>query len=202
MAKRLNKKVAIIGSLVLAMLIMASIVAILRLSRSPQKYLADAQAALALKEPDYKTAEKAYGMAFAYAKKNIELKIDILFKLSNMYISNNEWPKSAGCWNKVINFDTKNLKARLAILDYNYQIATSGNWMTWKEIESNASELIDKKLDTSPRTYRIKGQALVELVRHGQMTDKDKAIDDAMENLQKASQAEPNNVGGGCCNRL
>jgi tetratricopeptide (TPR) repeat protein len=194
MAKRLNKKVAIIGSLVLAMLIMASIVAILRLSRSPQKYLADAQAALALKEPDYKAAEKAYGMAFAYAKKNIELKIDILFKLADMYISHNEWPKAAGCWNQIINFDTKNLKARLAILDYNYRIATSGNWMTWKEIESNVSEMIDKKLDTSPRMYRLKGQALVELVKHGQMTDKDKAVNDAMENLQKASQTEPNNV--------
>jgi tetratricopeptide (TPR) repeat protein len=194
MAKKLNKKVAIIGSLVLAMLIMVSIVAILRLSRSPQKYLADAQAALALKEPDYKAAEKAYGMAFAYAKKNIDLKVEILFKLADMYINHNEWPKAAGCWNKIINFDTKNLKARLAILDYNYQIAASGNWMIWKEIESNVSDLIEKKLDTSPRMYRIKGQALVELVKHGQMTDKDKAIADAMENLQKASQAEPNNV--------
>ena len=58
MAKKLNKKVAIIGSLVLAMLIMAAIVVMLKLSRNPQKYIADAQAALALTEPDYKTAEK------------------------------------------------------------------------------------------------------------------------------------------------
>lgn len=194
MAKKFNKKVAIIGSLVLALLIVAAIVVILNLSRDPQKYIADAQAALALAEPDYKTAEKAYGQAFAYAKKNIKLKIDILFKLAKMYLDSNEWPKAAGCWNRVINYDTKNIEARLALLDYSYQLATSGNWTVWKDVESNVSELIDKELDTSPRMYRIKGQALVELVRRGQMTDKESTIKDAIENLQKASQDEPNNV--------
>ena len=57
------------------------------MGRNPQKYIADAQAALALAEPDYKTAEKAYGHAFAYAK-DIDLKIDILFKLAKMYLDN------------------------------------------------------------------------------------------------------------------
>jgi len=194
MAKRVNKKVAIIGSLVLALLVMAAIVVILNFSRDPQKYIADAEASLALAEPDYKAAGKAYGQAFVYAKNDIDLKINILFKLADMYINMNEWRKAAGCWNKVIDFDTKNLKARLAMLDYSYQIATSGNWTGWKEVESNVSELIEKQLDTTPRMYRIKGQALVELVKYGQMTDKEKAINDAIENLQKSSQQEPNNV--------
>jgi tetratricopeptide (TPR) repeat protein len=193
MAKRLNKKVAIIGSLVLALLIMAAIVVILKLSRDPQKCIADAQAALALAEPDYKTAEKAYGRAFAYAK-DVNLKIDILFKLAKMYLDSNEWPKAAGCWNRIINYDTKNIKARLALLDYSYQLADAGNWTVWKDVESNVSELIDKELDTSPRMYRIKGQALVDLVKHGQMTDKEAAIKDAIEILQKTNQDEPNNV--------
>ena len=194
MAKRINKKVAIIGSLVLALLIMAAIVVILNFSRDPHKYIADAQAALALAEPDYKAAEKAYGQAFAYAKKDIDLRIDILFKLADMYIDMNEWRKVAGCWNKIINFDTKNIKARLAMLDYSYQLAASGNWTVWKEVESNVSELIEKQLDTTPRMYRIKGQALAELVRYGQKTDKEEAINGAIENLQKSIQQEPNNV--------
>ncbi|MFA5292057.1 MAG: tetratricopeptide repeat protein [Phycisphaerae bacterium] len=193
MAKRLNKKVAIIGSLFLALLILAAIVVVLNLSRDPQKYIKDAQAALALEEPDYKIAEKAYGRAFAYSKKT-ELKIDIMFKLADMYLDMNEWPKAAGCWNKIINFDTKNLKARLAMLDYSYQLANSGNWPAWKEVESNVSELIEKQLDTSPRMYRMKGQALLELVRRGQMTDKEKSINDTIEILQKAIQTEPNNA--------
>ncbi|MDD5010768.1 MAG: tetratricopeptide repeat protein [Phycisphaerae bacterium] len=194
MAKKVNKKVAIIGSVILALLIMAAIVVILNFSRDPQKYIADAQIALALEEPDYKAAEKAYGQAFSYAKKNINLKTDILFKLADMYIEMNDWRKAAGCWNRVINFDTKNLKARLAMLDYSYQLAMSGNWTAWKEVESNASELIERQLDTTPRMYRIKGQAILELVKHGQMTDRESAINDAIENLQKSSQEEPNNV--------
>jgi tetratricopeptide (TPR) repeat protein len=194
MAKKVNKKVAIIGSVVLALLIMAAIVVILNFSRDPHKYIADAQAALALAEPDYKAAEKAYGQAFSYAKRDVELRIDILFKLADMYIETNDWRKAAGCWNRVINFDTKNLKARLAMLDYSYQLAMSGNWAAWKEVESNASELIEKQLDTTPRMYRIKGQAVLELVKHGQMTDRESAINDAIKNLQKSLQEEPNNV--------
>ncbi|MCX5632486.1 MAG: tetratricopeptide repeat protein [Phycisphaerae bacterium] len=193
MAKRLNKKIAIIGSLILALLIVVAIVVILNLSRDPQKYIADAEAALALPKPDYEAAAKAYGRAFGYAK-NTELKIDILFRLAKIYIDTNEWPKAAGCWDRVIGYDTKNLKARLALLDYRYQLATAGNWTVWKDVESGASELISKELDKSPRMYRIRGQALVELIKRGQVTDKETAIKDAIEILRKTSQDEPNNA--------
>lgn len=193
MAKRLNKKVAIIGSLVLAMLIMAAIVVMLKLSRNPEKYLVDARAATSLAEPDFKVAEKSYRLAFIYTKDK-QGKIDILFELADMYLGVNEWPKVYGCWNQIINLDTQNTKARLAMLDYSYQLAISGNWNIWKDIESNVSELIDKKLDTSPRIYRIKGQALLELVRHGQATDKETGINSAIEVLQNSIQQEANNV--------
>ncbi|MGA2915127.1 MAG: tetratricopeptide repeat protein [Sedimentisphaerales bacterium] len=194
MAKRLNKKVAIIGSLAIAVIALLVIIALLYLSRSPEKYLADAQAQLALAQPDYNAVEKAYKQAFGYARKNIDLKIDILFKLSDMYNSTQQWPKGAGCWEQVINFDPKNLKARHALLDYTYQIALAGNWSVWKDVETHASELIDKELDKSPGIYRIKGQALLEQVRRGQMTDKEAAIKNVIEILQKVTQDEPNNV--------
>ncbi len=193
MAKRLNKKVAIIGSLVLAMLIVVVMVVILKLSRDPQKYIVDAQAALALPEPDYKAAERAYGRAFAYTE-DVDSKIDILFKMAKMYLEDNEWPKAGGCWNRIINYDTKNLEARRALLDYSYQVAEAGSWAVWKDVESNVSELINKELDTSPGMYRIKGHALLELVKHGQMTDKESAIKDAIEILKKVNQDEPNDV--------
>ena len=46
----------------------------------------------------------------------MNLKIEILFKLAKMYLDKNEWPKAAGCWNRIINYDTKNIQARLALL--------------------------------------------------------------------------------------
>lgn len=194
MAKRLNKKVAIIGSLVVVCAALLIIFALLFLSRDPQKYMADAEASLALTEPDYKAAEKAYKQAFAYSKRDVNLKLDILFKLSDMFVATKEWPKAAGCWEQVINFDTRNLRARLALLDYVYEIAMAGSWPAWKDVESHASELIDKELDTSPRIYRIKGQALLEQVKHGQVTDKEATIQNVIEILQKVNNDEPNNV--------
>ncbi len=193
MAKRLNKKVAIISSLILAVLIVTAIVIILNLSKDPHKYIVDAQAALALAEPDYETAKRAYGQAFGYTK-DVDLKIDILFKLAQIYQDMKEWPKVVGCWNKIVNYDTKNKKARLALLDYSYQFAMAGNWKAWEDVESNASELIEKELDTSLKMYRIKGQALAELVRRGQKTDEEAAIKEAIEIFQKVNRAEPNNV--------
>ncbi|HBG26412.1 MAG: hypothetical protein A2Y10_06405 [Planctomycetes bacterium GWF2_41_51] len=194
MAKRVNKKIAIIGSVVLVIFVLGAIAVVLKLNRDPHQFIKDAEIALALDEPDYKAAEKAYGSAFAYAKKNTELKIEILFKLVDMYMDMNDWRKAAGCWNNIINFDTKNLKARQALLDYSYQIAASGNWTVWKDVESNVSDIIEKELDTSPRMHRIKGQAMLELVRRGQMTDKEKSVNETIEILQKVIQSEPNNV--------
>jgi tetratricopeptide (TPR) repeat protein len=194
MAKRLNKKIAIIGSLLFIVFVFGAIYVVLRLNRNSEQYLKDARAELKKEEPDYKAAEKAYGYAFAYAKKDTKKKVDILFELVDMYMEMNDWRKASGCWNQIINFDTKNVKARTALLDYSYQVAMTGAWNAWKDIETNASELIEKGLDTSPRMYRMKGQALLELVRHGQMTDKEKSINEALEILQKVSLEEPNNI--------
>jgi len=194
MAKRLNKKIAIIGSILFIACVFGAILGFMRLNRNSEQYLRDARAELQKAEPDYKVAEKAYGYAFAYAKKDIQKKIDILFELVDMYLEMNDWRKASGCWNQIINFDTKNVKARQALLDYSYQLATSGAWSVWKDIETNASELIEKGLDTSPRMYRIKGQAMLELVRHGQMTDREKSINETLEILQKVCQDEPNNI--------
>jgi len=192
MAKRLNKKIAIIGSVLFIFFVLGAIYVVLRMNRTPEQYLKNAE--IALKDKDYKAAEKAYGYAFAYAKKDTKLKIEILFQLVDMYLEQNDWRKASGCWNNIINLDTKNVEARHALLDYSYTVANSGVWNVWKDILTNVSELIDKNLDTSPRIYRIKGQALVQLVAHGQMTDKEKSINEALEILQKTVQDEPNNI--------
>ncbi len=194
MAKRLNKKIAIIGSLFFIIVVFGAIYVVLRLNRNSEQYLKDARTELKKQEPDYKAAEKAYGYAVAYARKDTQKKIDIYFELVDMYLKINDWRKASGCWNQIINFDTKNIKARHALLDYSYQVAMTGVWNAWKDIETNVSELIEKGLDTSPKMYRIKGQALLELVRHGQMTNNEKSINEAIDILQKICQEEPNNI--------
>ncbi|MEN6385955.1 MAG: tetratricopeptide repeat protein [Phycisphaerales bacterium] len=196
MAKRLNKKIAIIGSVLFILVLGVAILGVLKLKyfRDPNQFVKDAEVELQKKEPDFKAAEKAYGRAIAYAKKDTNLKIDIYFKLVDMYMRMNDWRKASGCWNQIINFDTKNVKARHALLDYSYQIANSGVWNIWKDIETNTSVLIEKQIDTSPRIYRIKGQAMLELVKHGQKTDSEKSINEVLEIFGKVSQDEPNNV--------
>jgi len=187
--KRLNKKVAIIGSIVAALVILAAIVVILRLVETPDKFLRDADVALAAK--DYKNAERNIKKAYGCAKTN-ERRIEIAFKLADFYLEQNEWNKAVGTWNKIIMLDTKNVKAREALLDFTYQAADAGQWMVWKDIESNASKLIE--LTPSPYLYLFRGRAKFEMTIRGQTTNRDKLIAEAIEDLQKAVRQEPNNV--------
>lgn len=191
--KRLNKKVAIIGSIILAVLILAVIVIFLRLGQNPEDFIRDAETALSLPEKDYEAATKAYGQAFKYAK-NRELQIEIVFKLADLYEETNDWPKVTGCWNKIITIDTSNLRARRALLDYSYQAGDSGNWGAWRNVESNASELIDKQLDTGTDIYMYKSRAILELTKRGQTTDRQKSIAEVVDYLEKVRQLEPDNV--------
>ena len=85
--KKLNKKVALIGSAVFLFLAVAAIGLILHLSRSPEKFIKDGDAAVnaadaetdeQIKEEEYKKAERNYKRAFGRAKSD-SLKIEMLF---------------------------------------------------------------------------------------------------------------------------
>jgi len=145
MAKRLNKKVVLIGSAVLLLLVLVAVAAILHLGRDPEKFIRDGDAAWLAK--DYDKAERSYLKAYKLARPE-QLRIDMLFKLVDLYIETDQWPKVRGCWQQIINIDTKNVKARLAGLKYRYIIADSyarterSGSQGWSEIESQASEAI------------------------------------------------------------
>jgi len=144
--KRLNKKVALIGSTVLLLVILGIVAIILRLGRDPETFIKDGDAAWLAK--DYKTAQRNYLKAHNYAK-SPDLKIEILFKLADMYIETDEWPKVRGCWEQIINIDTRNVEARLARFKYVYTVAdiyaSAGRDVgtVWKEVQSQASELVE-----------------------------------------------------------
>jgi len=145
MAKRLNKKVVLIGSAVSLLLVLVAVAAILHLSRDPEKFISDGDAAWLAK--DYDKAERSYRRAYQLARPE-QLRIDMLFKLADLYIETDKWPKVRGCWQQIINIDPKNVKARLAGLKYLYIIADSyaktgrSESVVWSEIESQASEAI------------------------------------------------------------
>ena len=211
--KRLNKKVALIGSLVLAVFLLGVVVVVLRFSKNPQKFLADAEAALAQK--DYEGAVRNYGQAYGCAKDD-DLKIEILFKMADLHLIDDEvqedesviddevqghepdWRKAIGCWNTAINIDPKNTKARMFLLKYFYETGDSGNSGAWQMVESTASELaqvIDEELE-KPDTYVLlaRARAKLEMANLGQTSEREKTLAAAAAELEQLKELAPENI--------
>ncbi|MFQ6034444.1 MAG: tetratricopeptide repeat protein [Sedimentisphaerales bacterium] len=221
--RRLNKKVALIGSMVFLLLMLVAIVTILHLSRDPDKFIQDGDTAALAK--DYKTAERSYLKAHRLAKSGT-LRKELLFKLADIYIETGQWPKVRGCWEQIINIDPKNIKARLGRLKYLYIIADSyaragrQTSAVWKEVQSQASQLLELATDAGltfadraewepsfdegrgtrgegrigPYLYLLRGRAAFELARMGAVTAPDELLAEAIDDLQKARELDPNNV--------
>jgi len=143
--KRLNKKVALIGSLVFLILVVVAIVVIPKLNQEPDKFIKDGDAAWLAK--DYEKAQRNYLKAHKFAKTG-SLRKEILFKLADVYMQTGQWPKVRGCWEQIINIDPENIEARLGRLKYIYIVADNyanvGRNVSsiWEEVKSQTSELI------------------------------------------------------------
>lgn len=146
MSKRINKKVAVVGSLVFLLLVAAAIVIIMNLGQEADKFIKDGDSALSTE--DYDKAERNYLKAHKFAKTGA-LRKEILFKLAEIYIQTGQWPKTRGCWEEIISIDSENIEARLGRLKYIYIVADSYTGIgrnvssTWEEVRSQATELID-----------------------------------------------------------
>ncbi|MFZ0034597.1 MAG: hypothetical protein WAK60_06385, partial [Sedimentisphaerales bacterium] len=227
--KRLNKKIALIGSVVFVFLVLGAILLFLYLSRDPEKFIKDGDAAVKaareatdeqIKEQEYKRAERSYHKARVLAKTD-SLKIEMLFKLVDMYMETDQWRNVIGCWNIVIQIDPKNIKARFGRLKYVYIMAdsTGGQVWQWQEIESQASEFIGvvegeglltedtakwdypqmQETEASmkrlgPYLYQRRGRALLEIARLGAVTDPNASLSKAVDDLEKARELEPTNA--------
>jgi len=221
--RRLNKKVALIGSAVFLLLVLVAIVAVLHLGRDPNKFIQDGDTAALAK--DYKTAERSYLKAHRLAKSGT-LRKELLSKLADVYIETGQWPKVRGCWEQIINIDPKNVEARLGRLKYLYIIADnyarSGRETStvWKEIQSQASQLLELVADAGlltadraewepsfdegrgtrdegqvgPYLYLLRGRAAFELAQMGAVTAPDELLAEAIDDLQKLQELDPNNV--------
>jgi len=223
--RRLNKKVAALGSMVFLLLVLVAIVVVLRLGRDPDKFIQDGDTAVLAK--DYKTAERSYLKAHNFAKTGL-LRKEILSKLADIYIQTGQWPKVRGCWEQIINIDPKNVKARLGRLKYLYIIADNyvrtGRDVSavWKEVQSQTSQLLELVADAGtlsadraewepslgmeeqrqraisrcigPYLYLLRGRAAFELAQMGAVTAPDELLDEAIHDLEKVKELDPNNV--------
>ena len=154
-AKRLNKKVALIGSIFIVGLLFVIVAAVLYLSQDPQKFIDDGDTAVKewqaasdeeLKEDAYKLADRYYKKAYSLFKDD-ENKIKMLYKLANFYLQADEWRYIQGCWSQIIQIDTQNAKARFGRLKFVYILADSGATVYWKEVESQAGEFLEQASD-------------------------------------------------------
>ena len=89
--RRLNKKVALIGSAFFVLLLLVAIVVIFRLSRDPEKFIKDGNEALMaarqatdqqIKDEQYKRAIRNYHKARTLTKTDLH-RIEIIFKLDS-----------------------------------------------------------------------------------------------------------------------
>lgn len=145
-ARRLNKKVALIGAAVSVSLALAVVVVVLSGTHDPAKLIEDGDTALAAE--DYESARRNYLDAFG-STESLDQKVGLLFKLSDVYRATGDWRRVVGCWEQVITSDPKNLPARFARLKHAYILADGlsefGQSVDthWKEVAARATELID-----------------------------------------------------------
>jgi len=223
--KRLNKKVVLIGSGIFVFLALAVITLILRWGQDPEKFIKDGDVAVQaarqavdeqIRKQQYERALRSYRNARKLVKTDLD-RIDILSKLADVYLEMDRWNKVLESWGQIIQIDPKNIKARFARLRYVYIFADSGARGAWKEVASQASELIelaDGELLTEniaewesfgmrqkpcakqmgPYLYLLKGRATLEMARMGVGVDPDKSIDSAIDDLEKVRKLEPDNV--------
>ena len=199
MAKKLNKKVAIIGIVIAALVVLGGGAAAFRYlyQRDPERNLNIARQAIA--EGDYKRAEAALGKAYAYGKTDA-YKIERLFELADFHLIQNEqheanWAKVLRCWNTVLNIAPKNVPARQKMMQYFYDMADSGQTAVWKNVYDNAKELIEitKANGGEPDAKLLEafGRAALSIARQGSATNRKDYLDEAQSSFETLIQRQP-----------
>jgi len=234
-SRRLNKKVALIGSVIFVVIALVAVLAILHLSGDPEEFIKDAEAALKaahqatdeqIKQQNYDRAQSSFRGAYVRAKTD-PLREEVLFKMVDMYLEIKEWPSVLGCWDEIIRINPNNAKARYGRLKYLYIMADSGAHLMsagnagriWQEVHKQASEFLGvaenadllmentarwdvfetEQKETAqqflgPYLYLLSGRAVLEMVSLGAVTDRDESLAQAVDDLKKVQEFEPNNI--------
>ena len=170
-----------------------------------------------IKEQNYQRAERNYLKARNLAKTD-SLRVEVLFKLVEMNIEIEDWRKTLGCWGAIVGIDPDNIKARFGQIQYFYIVGESGAFAVWQEVESQASELIEiaeeadllgvdrsqfesfeiEEVELPGRTlgsflYMARGRAILESARLGAVADREESLSQAVDDLEKVRELEPDN---------
>ncbi len=199
MAKKLNKKVVIIGLSVLALgAIGVGILGIRYMrNRNPELNLRLAQEALA--ENDYERARRHMGRAYAHGPTDA-YKIERLFDLAELHLIDDEhqqanWPRALRSWNTVLNIDPRNKQARRKMLEYFYEMADSGAAAAWQNVHENATELLDIYADgdSKPDSELLAayGRAALSIARRGGTTNPEDYVTQAIDTFEALIEREP-----------
>ena len=214
--RRLNKKIAFIGSLVLVVFLGAAVVVILTLSRDPQKFIDKGDAALAAK--DYKAAEQSYLSALGKARTD-KRREEILQKLVDLSIESGELDSVVRYWGGIITINPQNAKARFGRLRYLYIVAETGSQRLWQQVHKDAVEFLKVAEEAGllnenvsqwdvlirkgekPLTHSlgaclhlVKGRAMLEMTMLGAVTNKDESLAEAVADLEEVKKLEPENI--------
>lgn len=144
--RRLNKKVALLGLVVFLLFAAGAVMVIRHFTRSAATYIAAGDAAWTAQ--DYKGASENYRKAYGLLREPKE-KIDLLFKLVDVYQESDQWDKVLGCWNAIVTADPENVRARLGQLKYSYILAdgmgNAGRSMSgyWEDVLSQAKKAME-----------------------------------------------------------
>ncbi|MCI0499023.1 MAG: hypothetical protein L0Y36_05010, partial [Planctomycetales bacterium] len=201
MAKKLNKKVVIIGIVLLAMMACALVggLVYLKIHRDPDRALEKARQALAAQ--DYKTAQEQFGRSYSFGKDNT-YRVERLFDLAELYLIQNsqheaEWNKAMGCWDKITSIDTNNIEARRKLMDFYYQAADAGDPRLWKNVHENTTKLMDilKKQGTEPDSSLLlsHAKALLSIAQRGETTNRSEPLNECVAVLEQLIEKEPGN---------
>lgn len=158
--KRLNRKVALIGSVILGVVVFFAIMAFLFLSRDPHKFISDGDAAFKAgqetADPNqqtelYEQAERNYRKAYGYAKTD-ELKVETLYRLVDLFKAKKQWREVVQWWAMIVRLDSKDMQARYSLLKYLYIVAQGMPGLVWQDVATQASEFIEliEKPGTDP----------------------------------------------------
>ena len=148
--RRLNKKVAFIGTAFFAIIALVFIIVVLQFNRSPLEFIKDAQAAIQtarqstdqkVKEEQYQIAIRKYSIAYARVETNEERK-EILFNMVDLFIETQNWPYVLDCWDKILIIEPDNAKAQYGRLRYFEILGDNGISTVWKQVYDYASQFL------------------------------------------------------------
>lgn len=199
MAKKLNKKIAvvIVGLIVMFVGAGTSYLVYRHIQRNPERALTKGRQALAA--GDYKNAEVQLGRAYYFGKTD-EYQIERLFELSEFHLIHNEqheadWGKALSCWKQVITNDPKNLAAYRKLLDFYFQAADSGDERLWKDVHENTTKILEilKAGNTEPDTALLKthARALLSMAGRGETTNQRQLLQESQETLERLTEQDP-----------